>query len=69
MLFFAFITAFIKFISSDYYIITAIGFGFGLVSVIGVWQFLDESPLYLLRKGRISEAESIIRRIYVVNDF
>ncbi len=52
--FFAFITAYVRFISKEFKIITYVGVGFGFVSFFGVAFFLDESALFLLRKGRIS---------------
>lgn len=49
--FFAFITAYFKFLSKDYVLITYVGAGFGLVSFVGIWLTLDESALFLLRNG------------------
>jgi len=51
--FFAFITAYVRFMSKDYMLITFIGVCFGTVAFFGVWCFLDESALYLLRTGQI----------------
>jgi len=65
--FFAFITAYVKFMSKEYMLITQVGIVFGTISFIGVVCFLDESPLYLLRIGEVEKAEKIIRRIYKVN--
>jgi len=47
--FFALITAYLKFVSKDYEVITYIGVGFGIVSFFGMCVLLDESPLFLLR--------------------
>ena len=65
--FFAFITAYVRFISKEFKIITYVGIGFGLISFVGVAFYLDESALFLLRKGRITQAENIIRRIFIAN--
>lgn len=65
--FFALITAYLKFVSNDYAVITYTGVIFGLLSFLGVWCFLDESPLFLLRDGQYTKAEAIIRRMYEIN--
>jgi hypothetical protein len=65
--FFAFITAYVRFISKEFKIITYVGIGFGFISFVGVAFYLDESALFLLRKGRITQAENIIRRIFIAN--
>lgn len=51
VVFFAFITAYIRFFSKDYLLITYIGVAFGTTSLVGIWYFIDESALYLLRTG------------------
>jgi MFS family permease len=65
--FFALITAYLKFVSNDYAVITYTGVAFGFLSFFGVWCCLDESPLFLLRDGQYTKAESVIRRMYEIN--
>jgi Sugar (and other) transporter len=67
VLFFAFITAYVQFISNDYRLITYVGAAFGSIAFLGVWLFLDESALYLLKKGKIKKAEAVIRSIFRSN--
>jgi len=45
-----------------------VGVVLGIISFLGTIIFLDESPLYLLRRGEVEKAEKIIRRIYKVNN-
>jgi hypothetical protein len=45
----------------------SVGLYFNAFSVLGAIFFLDESPLWLLRKGLYDEAEEVMAKIYKWN--
>jgi hypothetical protein len=44
------------------------GFIFNIVSLAGL-IYIDESPIWLLRAGRVEEAREVLRRVYAINGF
>jgi hypothetical protein len=64
--FFALITCFIRYSSRDLHQLQYLGVASGAVAAVGVW-LLDESPLWLLRNGKVGQAEAVLRRMYEIN--
>lgn len=64
--FFAIITLYLKYLSKDIKIITYVGIICGILASVGVC-FLDESPLWLLRRGKVVKAEFVFRKMFEMN--
>ena len=56
-----------QFISNDYYYYVCIGIAFNAFALVMIPCFVDESPLYLMKKGEFQKAQVIIERIYRLN--
>ena len=56
------------YVSKDYRWLFAISVGMNLVAIAGFAFFLDESPLYLYNKGKITEADNIVSKITKLNN-
>lgn len=61
-----FATAYFMYVSLDYFWFVAIGLAFQLFSCSTVW-FLPESPIYLLKRGRIDELKDVLKQIAETN--
>jgi hypothetical protein len=56
-----------QFVSNDYYYFVCIGIALNVFALIMIPCFVDESPLYLMKKGEFEQAKVIIERIYRLN--
>jgi len=62
-----FMTIYFGWISKHYFWYCLIGFGYSIVCVFVTLIFIPESPLWLLKVGRIEQAKSVILRIARTN--
>lgn len=60
-------TAYFDFVSDHYFWCGIIGAIMGFLSVIGCIIFMTESPLWMLKMGRVEESKLILKRMMKVN--
>jgi hypothetical protein len=56
-----------QFISNDYRYFVCIGICLNVFALVMIPCFVDESPLYLMKRGEFRKASVIIDRIYRLN--
>jgi MFS family permease len=61
------ITIYFDFINKHYIYITCVGMSTSVIGATATQIYAVESPLWLLKKGKVTEAQQVLRKIMFVN--